>query len=163
MAVVTRAVRIAAPPGAVWAVLADIPRQPLWMRDLKDVRVTTPGPIGLGSRAVGRIRMFGLGAEDPIEIDAFAPGRHFGLVHGGAFGGRGDIWLQAEGAESTILRWREELAPDLARLGLPVQLRLAWRAADPLFAAVLTLVFRADLRRLKRLVEGAPKSGGQAG
>ncbi|MGH2468082.1 MAG: SRPBCC family protein [Candidatus Limnocylindrales bacterium] len=159
MAVVTRAIRIDAPAEAVWAVLADIPRQPLWMRDLKEVRVTTPGPVRQGSWAVGRIRMFGLPAEDPIEIDAFEPGRHFGLVHWGAFGGRGDIWLEADGAGRTIVRWREQLAPDFARLGLPVQLGLAWRVADPVLAAVLTVVFRADLRRLKRLVEGPPRRG----
>lgn len=153
MAVVTRHVSIAAPPGRVWALLADIEGQPRWMRDLKEVRVTSPGPIGLGTRAVGRIRMFGLPAEDPIEIDAWDPGRHFGLRHLGRFSGRGDIWLSVDGSGGTVVRWRETIAPDLESLGVPRPMGMAWRLIEPAFAVVLALVFRADLRRLKRLAE----------
>lgn len=152
MAVVTRSIRIEAPREAVWDVLADIPGQPRWMRDLKSVRLTTPGPVGVGTRAVGRVRMFGLTADDPIEIDVFEPGRHFGLIHHGLFAGRGDIRLREAGG-ATIVTWREALAPDPARLGLPAGLARLWRLLDPAFALVLEVVFRADLRRLRQLVE----------
>ena len=34
----------------VWAVLSDIEGQPRWMHDMKAVRMTTPGPVRVGSR-----------------------------------------------------------------------------------------------------------------
>ena len=154
MAIVTRRISIAKPPAIVWEQLADIEGQSRWMRDLKEVRVTSPGPIGVGTRAVGRVRMFGLPAADPIEIDAWEPGRHLGLRHLGRFTGRGDVWLAADGAGGTAARWREALSPDPARLGLPRPAAAAWRLLDPGFGLMLAIVFRADLRRLKRLVEG---------
>ena len=40
-----------APPEAVWAVVADIPRQLEWMHDMKSVRIDTPGPVAIGTRA----------------------------------------------------------------------------------------------------------------
>lgn len=165
MPVIRRAIRIEAPPEAVWAVLADIPGQPRWMRDLKSVQLTTSGPVGVGTRAVGRVRMFGLAADDPIEIDVFEPGRHFGLRHLGAFVGRGDIRLRSA-AGGTIVSWREELRLDPGRLrpphalaplwslGLPRALGLLWRLIDPGSGVVLSLVFRSDLRRLRAVVEG---------
>src|SRR5574337_236594 len=149
MAVVTRRISVAAPPAVVWAQVADIEGQPRWMRDLKKVRITSSGPIGVGTRALGRIRMFGLPAEDPIEIDAWDPGRHLGLRHVGRFSGRGDIWLSSDGAGRTLVRWREAIAPDVDGLGLPRSFGLVWRLMDPGFAVILALVFRADLRRLK--------------
>ncbi|HEX5466547.1 MAG TPA: SRPBCC family protein [Candidatus Limnocylindrales bacterium] len=159
MAVVTRAIRIEAPGEVVWDVLADIPGQPRWMRDLKSVRLTTPGPVGVGTRALGRVRMFGLTADDHIEIDAFEPGRHFGLIHRGRFAGRGDLRLREEG-RATIVTWREELAPDLGRLGLPAALAASWRLVDPVFGLVLDVVFRSDLHRLRRLIESQQRAKG---
>jgi Polyketide cyclase / dehydrase and lipid transport len=155
MAVVTERILVAAPPESVWAVLADLPGQPSWMRDLKEVRLTTSEPVAAGSRAIGLVRIFGLSAEDPIEIDAFEPGVHFGLVHLGAFAGRGDFWLSGWGSDLTLVRWREALAPDFAALGVPSRLAWLWPVVDPIFGLVLRAVFRADLRRLKRLVEAS--------
>ena len=40
-----------APIEAAWRVLADIPLQPLWMHEMKEVRLTTPGPARVGTRA----------------------------------------------------------------------------------------------------------------
>lgn len=156
MAVVSERILIAASPESVWAVLADLSGQPSWMRDLKEVRLAAPDPIGVGTRAIGLVRIFGLSAEDPIEIDAFEPGVHFGLAHQGAFVGRGDFWLSARGPDLTLVRWREALAPDFAALWIPSGLARLWPVVDPLFGLVLRAVFRADMRRLKQLVE-APR------
>ncbi|MGZ3631621.1 MAG: SRPBCC family protein [Candidatus Limnocylindrales bacterium] len=156
MPVIVRTLTIPAPAQAVWAVLADVNRQPEWMRDLRSVEVLTQGPPGVGTRALGRVRMFGLGQDDPIEIDAFDPPRHFGIRHEGIFRGRGDLWLEPlPGGRATRVTWREELRPNLAALGLPARLAQLVEAFDPLFGPVFELVFRADLRRLRERVLAA--------
>ena len=159
MPVIERYRTIARPREEVWRWVADVPRQPLWMRDLKSIAFESPDePVAVGSRATGTVRMFGLTQSDPIEISFFDPPRRYGVRHLGHFAGAGDIWLTPIGSAWTRVRWREELRPSLDAFGLPAPLtRLLAplvRLMDPLLYPVFALVFRADLRRLKRLVEG---------
>ena len=158
MPVVVREKTIAAPVEAVWAVLADVPRQPLWMTDLKSVELVDADPVGVGTRAIATVRMFGLGQRDPIEISVYQPPSRFGVRHLGGFAGTGDFWLTRLSAGWTRVRWREELRPAVDAFGLPAPvarlLAPVARVTDPLLYPVFALVFRADLRRLKELVEG---------
>ena len=138
-----------APIEATWAVVADIPRQPEWMHDMKRVTIETPGPVGPGTRAEATVRILGISVTDPVEITELErPGR-FALRHDGLFTGDGVITLE-EGADgtTTIVRWRETLVPPiLPELGARIQ------------APILTRVFQDDLRRLKRLVETGAADG----
>ena len=132
-----------APIDATWAVMADIPRQPEWMRDMKRVEIETPGTVGVGTRAEATVRILGIAVSDPVEVTAFDPPVRFAIRHDGLFTGEGVITLEpgADGT-TTIVRWTETLIPPL----LP---ELAAIAQAP----VLRAVFQEDLRRLKRLVE----------
>ena len=126
-----------------WAVLADIPLQPAWMHEMKEVRLTTPGPTGVGTRGEATVRIFGVSVTDPVEVVAFEPPRRFEIRHEGLFTGGGLITLEpgADGT-TTIVRWEETLVPPLLpELGARLQ------------APVLREIFQADLRRLKVLVE----------
>jgi uncharacterized membrane protein len=138
-----------APIEDTWAVVADIPRQPEWMHDMKRVTIQTPGPIRPGTRAEATVRILGISVSDPVEITELdRPGR-FGIRHEGLFTGDGVITLE-EGADgtTTIVRWRETLVPSiLPELGARVQ------------APILTRVFQDDLHRLKRLVETGAADG----
>jgi uncharacterized membrane protein len=137
-------VEIAAPVDRVWAVLADIEGQPDWMHDLKDVRLETPPPVGVGTRATGRVQVFGIGVDDPIEITAFEAPTHFAIRHVGLVTGSGDIRLRAAGDGRTTVTWDEILvAPVLPHLGGLV------------FALVFGPIFQRDLERLAGLVETA--------
>ncbi len=135
-------ITVEAPIEAVWAIVADIERQPAWMHDLKTVRLTTPAPVSVGTRGLGRVQVFGLGVEDPVEVTAFDAPTHFAIRHDGLIGGSGDIRLFAEPDGSTTVTWEETLVPPV----LP-----------DLGALVLALVFRPifqrDLERLAALVE----------
>lgn len=132
-----------APIDRTWRVLADIPLQPAWMHEMKEVRITTPGPTGVGTRGEATVRIFGIAVTDPVEVTAFEPPTRFAIRHEGLFTGGGLITLEA-GADgtTTIVRWEETLIPPI----LP-----ALGAA--LMAPVLGGIFQADLHRLKELVE----------
>lgn len=138
-------IEIDAPIERVWAVLADIERQPEWMHDLRDVRLLTPPPIGIGTKAVGTVRALGIAIDDPIEITAFEPPVRYSIRHDGFVGGTGDINLVAQGVDpeaTTLVTWEETLVPGvLPHLGGLV------------LAAVFEPIFQADLERLAGLVE----------
>ena len=132
-----------APPEETWAVVSDIPLQPEWMHEMKEVRLTTPGPAGVGTRGEATVRIFGIGVTDPVEVTEFQPPTRFAIRHEGLFTGGGVITLEAgAGGATTIVRWDETLvSPLLPEIGALVQ------------APILRSIFQADLHRLKRLVE----------
>jgi uncharacterized membrane protein len=139
---------IDAPIDRVWEVVSDIAGQPRWMHDMKSVRMTTPGPTGVGSKGEATVRMYGLSVSDPITVTAFEPPTLFALSHDGTFSGGGTIRLEpgADGS-TTIVRWDETLiAPILPHLGAVV--------TTPLFRQV----FQRDAERLRDLIESGAAS-----
>lgn len=132
-----------APPEETWAVVSDIPLQPEWMHEMKEVRLKTPGPVHAGSMGEATVRIAGISVTDVVEVTAFEPPTRFAIRHEGLFTGEGLITLEpGAGGTTTIVRWDETLVPPL----LPMLGAL-------LLAPVLRSVFQADLHRLKRLVE----------
>jgi uncharacterized membrane protein len=132
-----------APIEAAWRVLVDIPLQPLWMHEMKEVRLTTPGPVRVGTRGEATVRIFGVSVTDPVEVVELEPPTRFAIRHEGLFNGGGVITLQA-GADdtTTIVRWEETLIPPLLPdLGAMLQ------------GPVLREIFQADLHRFRQLVE----------
>jgi len=137
-----------APIERVWEVLADVEGQPRWMDDLKSVRMLTPPPIGVGTRAEGDIRIFGMSVIDPITITDFEPPRRFAIRHEGQFSGEGLIELvPGTDAMTTVARWTETIVPPY----LP-------HLAGIVLAPILRLVFQRDLANLRELVETGPGS-----
>ncbi len=134
-----------APIERVWAVLSDIERQPEWMHDLKEVRLTTPPPVGVGTRGVGRVQVFGISVEDPVEVTAFEAPTHFAIRHEGLVTGGGDIRLEpGTDGTTTVVTWDETLIPPvLPHLGALI------------LAAVFRPIFQHDLERLAELAEDA--------
>ena len=72
-------VDIAAPPGAVWTVMADIERWHEWTASIKGIRQLTKGPLAVGSRALVRQPRF---PPAVWTVTAFEPGRSFVWVTG---------------------------------------------------------------------------------
>ena len=137
---------IDAPIERVWAMVADIDRQPEWMTEMKAVRVVTPGPIGVGTECEAQVRILGITVTDPVTITAYEPPMHYAISHDGTFKGTGTITLES-GADltTTIVRWQEQLSP-------PVLPHLGALAMTPALGAI----FQADLARFKELVETDP-------
>ena len=136
------AITIAAPIDEVWDVVADIERQPLWMEEMKSVRLRSPGPVGVGTRGEADVRIFLVGVVDPVEIDIYDPPTRFGIRHVGTFTGEGRITLEPIDARRTLVRWDEHLVPPLfPHLGQLLQ------------KPILGGIFQADLERLREIVE----------
>ena len=136
-------IEIDAPIAAVWTRLADIAAQPEWMTEMKAVRLTTPGPTGVGTRGEAEVRILGITVRDPVEVVEFSPPHRFAIRHDGRFEGGGLLTLDTlDGGRRTRVDWAETLVPPiLATLGAMVQ--------EP----ILRRIFQADLGRLKTLVE----------
>jgi hypothetical protein len=132
-----------APIERVWAYLADIERQPEWMREMKEVRLVTPGPVGAGARGEATVRIAGVAVTDPVTVEVFDPPRRFGIRHEGLFGGGGLISLVPLGSGTdTAVHWEERLVPPiLPYLGTVLQ------------RPVLSRIFQADMDRMRDIVE----------
>jgi uncharacterized protein YndB with AHSA1/START domain len=136
-------VEIDAPQGLVWRAISDIPAQPLWMREMKAVRLHGNEPVGVGTTGEADVRIFGIGVTDPVEVTAWEPPTRFAIRHTGLFSGGGEIVLEpgADGA-TTRVTWEERLIPPFfpeigALVGRPI----------------LGRIFQEDLELLKELVE----------
>ncbi len=136
------AIAIDAPIAEVWAAIADLERQPVWMHEMKTVHVVTPGPLRVGTRGEAEVRVFLVGVVDTVEVDVLEPPVRFGIRHVGTYSGSGLITLEAIDAGRTLLRWDERLVPPfLPNIGQLLQ--------KPIMGGI----FQADLERLKEMVE----------
>lgn len=140
---------IEAPIDRVWAAISDIRAQPRWMHEMKAVRLTTRGPVGVGTRGEADVRIFGIGVTDPVELTAWEPPTRFAIRHDGLFTGGGIITLRA-GADgtTTIVTWDETLVP-------PVFPELGALLQRP----ILARIFQDDLHRFRELVESGEWDG----
>jgi hypothetical protein len=132
-----------APIERVWAWVSDVERQPMWMHEMKAVRLLSPPPVGVGTTAEATVRILGISLTDPVTFTEWDPPRRFAVRHEGIYRGEGVIDLEpgADGT-TTIVRWSETLiAPVLPYFAAAVQY--------PVFANV----FQADLHTLRQLVE----------
>ena len=140
--VMKMAITINAPIDDVWDAVADIERQPLWMEEMRRVRLTTPGPIGVGTRGEADVRIFLVGIVDAVQVDVYDPPTQFGIRHVGTYTGWGRITLEPIDARRTLVRWDEKLVP-------PIFPHLGQLLQKPVMGAI----FQADLERLREIVE----------
>ncbi|MEM7096100.1 MAG: SRPBCC family protein [Actinomycetota bacterium] len=136
---------IDAPASFVWADVEDIATHVDWMQDAAEIRFLSDTMEGVGTRfecdtVVGPFKL-----TDVMEITEWEHGRTMGVHHQGIVGGTGVFRLTASGS-ATIFSWVEELD-------------FPWYFAGAIGAffarPILRLIWRGNLRRLKRRVETA--------
>ena len=137
---------IDAPPRAVWASIKDIRSHVEWMEDAVAIRFTSPRRSGVGASFDCHTKVGPLRLTDRMEITEWRPGRAMGIRHVGIVTGEGRFSLRRRrfARRGTTFTWEE-------RLSFP------WWMGGPLGALVggqvLRLVWRRNLRNLKRRVE----------
>ena len=141
---------IDAPPRAVWASIKDIASHVEWMEDAVAIRFTSARRSGVGASFDCDTQVGPLRVTDKMEVTEWRPGRAMGIRHVGVVTGEGRFSLRRRrrwrGGPSTRFTWEE-------------QLRFPWWMGGPIGGVVggqvLRLVWRRNLRNLKRRVEGA--------
>lgn len=142
---VRTSVTVLRPREDVWNVLADVQRQPEWMRDAISIEMLTDGPMRVGSRMKVPTKIGVFRTTDIMEVTAFDPPERWTVVHRGVVTGEGTFTLRAAGEAATEVEWRERLAAPLGALG---------RFGMTLFRPVLRRQFQDDLDRFKAICEG---------
>jgi Polyketide cyclase / dehydrase and lipid transport len=104
-------------PVGAWAVLVDWERQPRWMADADEVRVTSVAREGLGTTLAVRTRVLNVPVfTERLEVIAWEPPGELRVAHRGFIRGTGTWSLTAAGA-GTRFRWIEDLSLPVPFLG----------------------------------------------
>jgi uncharacterized membrane protein len=135
---------IARPRAQVAAYAADPDNARAWYRNIEAVEWRSERPLRVGSRIAFRARFLGRTLEYTYEVREHVPGERF--VMGTA---------QGPFPMETTYAWRD--APDgtemtLRNRGEPAGFA---RVAAPVMARAMERANRADLRRLKRIIESS--------
>lgn len=142
---------IAAPPEAVWDVLADLERQGDWMVDVRSLEIVTPEKQGAGAVLHVTSELFGLPVvKDVMAITRWEPPRRMDVEHRGQFHGTGSFLLE-RCENGTIFAWIEDFHAPLGVLG-----EIAFTLV---VAPHLRRVFGRSMENVRRLAE---ERGGRA-
>ncbi len=135
---------IDAPPDTVWRAVEPIERHVEWMADAERIEFTGATRRGVGTTFDCRTKIGPFRTTDRMVVTDWKPNRTMGIEHRGLFTGRGQFALAHLGRDRTRFTWTEQLEFPLWLGGAAGAL-----AAKP----ILRRVWRANLRRLKALVE----------
>jgi uncharacterized protein YndB with AHSA1/START domain len=140
---VDESVVIERPAEDVFVYVSDGTNAPRWQRELHEVRRTTPGPIGVGSRHTVERDFMGRRLRLTNEFTRYEPNTLITFEWTGSVPGQASYIVEPVGMARTRLASRVEMRPS----GL-------LRLAEPVMAAGLTRDVKANLITLKRLLEG---------
>ena len=135
-------VRIDAPAQTVFAYLVDIQNDTGWQKSTKSTRVSSDGPIQVGSTGVHTIKRMGMTDEFGWTVSEFEPGKRsaFTLTSGPATGG-GGYSLDASDEGTTLTFAAEYQVSGFRRL------------LEPLVGSMMAKELRTDLQTLKDILE----------
>ena len=132
----------------MWSAIEDIASHVGWMDEAVAIRFTSRRRRGVGTTFECDTRVGPLRTTDRMEITSWRAGREMGIRHVGTVTGEGRFLLRRRTLRGgTRFTWEERLV-------------FPWWMGGPLGAlvgghVVLRLVWRRNLRNLKRLVEAA--------
>jgi hypothetical protein len=104
-------------PVGAWATLVDWERQPGWMADADEVRVTSAAREGVGTTLAVRTRVLNVPVfTERLEVIGWDPPSELRVAHRGFIRGTG-TWSLATAGAGTRFRWIEDLSLPLPILG----------------------------------------------
>lgn len=145
-------VEAAAPRRVVWEVLTRWEEQPRWMRDAKEVHVTSAHRVGEGVELSCPTNLLGFTVEDRMRVTRWEDERVLEVTHlGRIITGTGAFELTELDADRTRIDWWEEIDPPLGALGE--------LGARLLVLPIIRRIFRGSLAALARLAEEEARTG----
>lgn len=127
-------VTIDAPPGVVWADIADISTHVEWMADAREIRFTTDERAGVGARFVCVTQVGPIRLDDTMTVTRWDPSKAMGISHDGLVSGVGEFRLRKARGGRTRFTWDERLA-------------FPWWMAGPVGGLVARPILRAIWKR----------------
>lgn len=138
-----RSAEISRPAEEVFAFLSNLENLPRWQSGVLRAELTTPGPIGLGSRAVVERRMFGQQIVVDLVVTAYEPPHRIGLS------------TEASGVSVEASVVVAELDDQRSRVtfGMATQATSFFmKAVEPMVAEAAEADIEASLARLKEVL-----------
>jgi uncharacterized protein YndB with AHSA1/START domain len=143
MTTVRLEVSIARPAAEVFGVVSTPELATRWSTSAIEEHMTTPGPLGVGSRRRATVRRFGGGTtENEIEVTAYEPGRSLAVRSVEAPVPFTSAWTVTPAGDGSHIDWRWDF-----------DLRGWQRLFGPLLGYFFLRTFNADLARLRSLME----------
>lgn len=146
MARIRVGVVIDAPPRRVWQEIEDIESHVGWMHEAVAIRFHGRRRSGVGTAFACDTKVGPFRVTDEMEVTEWRPRKAMGIRHVGLVTGAGRFVLRRARRGRTRFRWEERL-------------RFPWWMGGPFGAVVggqvLRLIWRRNLRELKRRVEAA--------
>jgi uncharacterized protein YndB with AHSA1/START domain len=142
---VGRSIVIDRPAEVVFAFVSDQTNAPRWQRGLLEVRRTTDGPVGVGTRHTVVRTLLGRRLMLSNEYTRYEPNELVAFEWSGTMPGQASYVVEPSG--------------DRARLTSRIEMRPTGllRVAEPLMAARLSRDVEANLRALKGVLEASAR------
>lgn len=143
---VTATTSIGATPAEVWAYITVPENGPRWQEAAVWTKVSTPGPIGLGSRMDHLGRWLRMKVPTTAVVTVFEPPVRYGYDITSRFSRR-----------PSLMRYSIEPAPEGSRLALSNEAELPrWmKPLEPVLRRNVQAMFERDVARLKDVIESA--------
>lgn len=128
----------------MWETVERLETHGEWMRDAFDISFLTSQQRGVGTLLACRTRVGPVSTTDVLRITRWEPGQVIGVTHEGAVKGEGTFTITPLGGCDTRFCWCEQLS---------FPWWLGGRAGETVARPVLSRLWRANLSRLRRLLE----------
>lgn len=140
-------IEIDAPPARVWGVVEPIERHVDWMADATEIRFTGERTRGVGTEFECDTKVGPITLTDEMTVTEWTEGERMGVRHSGVVTGTGVFELEPiDLGRRTRFTWTEDLT---------FPWFLGGRIGEVVGGqAVMRLIWRRNLRRLRALVEG---------
>jgi len=137
---------IEATPEQVWRFITIPENGPRWQEGAVSTRVTTPGPVGLGSEMEHEGRWLGMRIPTTAVVTLYEPPLRYGY----------DITTKLV-SQPSLMRYALEPVPEGTRLTLSNEAPMrGWmKPFQPLLRRSVQGMFERDVARLKALIEAA--------
>ncbi len=127
----------------VWRFMFDVRNFPKWDRNVLETKITSEGPIGVGTTAQAVVQFLGRKVVD-IRITEYEPNRKFALefISGSFKGAKQSFTLESVGGNKTRLTLTRE-----------IELKGSWKLIQPIAPRMAKREGRDDIANAKRILE----------
>ena len=145
MSMITISIKISLPREEVWKQIADLESHTAWMADAETITITSDKNQGVGTTFDCETKVGPFRLTDRMEITDWQENSIMGVAHSGVVTGEGHFTLEGIGDDETLFSWKETLY---------FPWWMGGRAGALVARPILKAIWKRNLKRLKKIVEG---------